>query len=125
VDDADREAEARDAPFDQARDVRPGALGGEPHPDRQHQLAALKERRRVLELADRDPPHRCVPGHLGQRAQPEPRQRGDLGERGRHLDDPNYWTIPTTGRSLLQDDPYNKTIPTTGVIRPNYRCEQR
>ena len=65
VGEPDAEAERGDAGVDQPADVggaAPPASSGQPHPGREQQLAALEERGGVLELADRDPADRAVPG---------------------------------------------------------------
>ena len=60
-------------------------LLGQAHPRGEQQLAALEERRRVLELAHGHPAHRAVEViSRGQHGEPEICPRGDVTQRWRH-----------------------------------------
>ena len=62
-----------------------GALGREPHPGGEQELATLEERCGILELADRDPPHRLVEvGGAGAHHETEVGECGDVAQTRRH-----------------------------------------
>jgi hypothetical protein len=84
---AQAEPETGDVGRDEAGDVRRarGRALRQPHAGGEQQLAALEERGRVLELADRDPAHRPVEGAGGGvHRQPELGQRHDVAQARRH-----------------------------------------